>query len=96
MAERNGFVGAAIGFSGTAGIAVIAVVVGEVVPISVGLAFAVPAVIVPPAALAQIWAMRRAWRSERELARFFDSTEALLAIGDCPVGCFAPVRRGTA
>ena len=72
----------AIGFSGTAGIAVIAVVVGEVVPISVGLAFAVPAVIVPPAALAQIWAMRRAWRSERELARFFDSTEALLAIGD--------------
>ncbi|MEQ8246172.1 MAG: PAS domain-containing sensor histidine kinase [Alphaproteobacteria bacterium] len=72
----------AIGLSGTAGVAVIAVVVGEVVPISVVLAFTIPALIVPPAAFAQLWAMRRAWRSERELARFFESTEALLAIGD--------------
>lgn len=68
--------------SGAIGLVVVYIAVGELQPLAYMFAFGIPALIVPPAALAQLWAMRRAWRSERQLAHFFDSTEALLAIGD--------------
>lgn len=68
--------------SGIVGSLVIYLTVGALQPAAYLFAFGIPALIIPPAALAQLWAMRRAWRSESELARFFESTEALLAIGD--------------
>jgi len=72
----------AIVFTGTVGSIVIYFVVGNLVPTAWVLAFLVPAVVVPPAAAIQIWALRRAYISEREARGFFKSAAALLGIAD--------------
>ncbi|NQV79500.1 MAG: PAS domain-containing sensor histidine kinase [Alphaproteobacteria bacterium] len=68
--------------SGIVGMGVVALVVGSLEPMAIALSFLIPALVVPPAALIQLWALRRAHQSEREMGRFFATTGALLAIGD--------------
>lgn len=72
----------ATAFTGAVGSLVILMIVGELVPTAFVLAFLVPAVVVPPAAAIQIWALRRAYISEREARGFFKSAAALLGIAD--------------
>ncbi len=73
---------AAVAVSGINGMIIIYLLVGVLEPTAIMLAFFIPGVVVPPAAMLQLWGLRRAHRSERELARFFATTGALLAIGN--------------
>ncbi len=73
---------AAVSISAIIGSLVIWLAVGELAPLAFGLAFIIPGIVVPPAAALQLWAMRRARRSESELSRFFNTTDAIMVVGD--------------
>ena len=68
--------------SGVIGCLIIFAIVGELPPTSILLAFLIPAAVIPPTAALQIWALRRAYISEREVGGFFKSAAALLGIAD--------------
>ena len=71
-----------VALSGSLGVAIVYALFGVLETSAVVMSFLIPAMVVPAAAFVQLYALRRARHSERELSRFFATTGALLAIGD--------------